>query len=297
MAGSSGVAAHLIVGAREEPFLDALLRSLHGAVDAVIVNDNSPGASPHADAFARSAFAGDGTLVIDRSPWVDFAHARNRCLAVHRERNAGGWAAFVDADEVHGERFAHLAAHAHAIPPNVDAVDAYTWHFFQSFDWYHSIERRMTLFRCLPDVAWTGRVHEQLAGLGGKRVVVPYVYAHYGNVLPARRQAEKGRQYSALGAPGLIASEAQLATIDAATFYPPEMWASPLRFTGTHPPAAAATIADLRARYAAEFAQTERLIRAHQPPRRRIENVMLKLNYEQRWRLRALDPLAQRLVS
>jgi hypothetical protein len=39
------------------------------------------------------------------------------------------------------------------------------------------------------------------------------------------------------------------------------------------------------------------LIRAHQPPRRRIENVMLKLNYEQRWRLRALDPLAQRLVS
>jgi hypothetical protein len=297
MAGPTGVAAHLIVGAREEPFLDALLQSLHGAVDMLIVNDNAPEPSPHAGVFARSAFAREDALAIDRSAWVDFAHARNRCLAVHRERQAGPWAAFVDADEVHGARFAHLSAHARAIPAGVDAIDGYTWHFFQSFDWYQSIERRMTLFRCTPEVAWSGRVHEQLTGLGGKRVVVPYVYAHYGNVLPARRQAEKGRQYSALGAPGAIASETQLETIDAATFYPSETWSSPLHFSGTHPPAAAAPIAALRVRYAAEFAQTERLIRAHQPPLRRIENVMLKLNYEQRWRLRALDPLALRLVS
>jgi hypothetical protein len=297
MSAPAGVAAHLIVGAREEPFLAAVLQSLYGAVDMVIVNDNAPGPSPHADTFARSAFARDGGLVIDRSPWIDFAHARNRCIAVHRERQAGAWAAFIDADEVHGERFAHLTAHAPTIPADVDAIDGYTWHFFQSFDWYHSIERRMTLFRCTSEVAWTGRVHEQLTGLRAKRIVVPYVYAHYGNVLPARRQAEKGRQYSALGAPGLIATEAQLELIDAATFYPPEMWALPLRFTGTHPPAAAATIAALRAQYAVEFAQTERLIHEHQPPRRRIENAVLKLNYEQRWRLRALDPLAQRLVS
>ena len=297
MAGPTGVAAHLIVGAREEPFLEALLQSLHGAADVVIVNDNAPGASPHADVLARSAFARDGALIIDRTPWVDFSHARNRCLAVHRERGAGPWAAFVDADEVHGARFAHVTAHAHEIPPGVDAVDGYTWHFFQSFDWYQSIERRMTLFRCTPGVAWGGRVHEQLTGLRGKRVVIPYVYAHYGNVLPARRQAEKGRQYSALGAPGLIATEAQLAVIDAETFYPPEMWALPLRFTGAHPPAAAATIAALRVQYAREFAETDRLIDANQPPRRRLENAVLKLNYEQRWRLRALDPLAQRLVS
>jgi hypothetical protein len=277
--------------------LEALLSSLAGAVDGLIVNDNAPDPSPHSAILARSAFAQAGTIVVDRSPWIDFSHARNRCLELHARAGAAPWVAFVDSDEVHGERFAHITAHARTIPADVDVIEGYTWHFFQSFDWYQSIERRMSLFRFTPAVRWSGRVHERIEGLAGKRVVVPYVYAHYGNVLPARRQAEKGRQYSALGAPGLIAREDQLDSIDAATFYPADLWALPLRFTGVHPPAARPAIAELRARYAQAFAQTERLIRAHQPPRRRVENALMKLNYEQRWRLRALDPLAQRLVS
>ena len=94
----TGVVAHLIVGARDEPFLAALCESLAGAVDGLIVNDNAPDPSPHAAALAGSAFARAGTLLLDRTPWVDFSTARNRCLDLHRETDAGPWVAFVDAD-------------------------------------------------------------------------------------------------------------------------------------------------------------------------------------------------------
>jgi hypothetical protein len=42
------IAAHLILGPREEPFLGAMLESIAGAVAIVIVNDNAPDSSPHA---------------------------------------------------------------------------------------------------------------------------------------------------------------------------------------------------------------------------------------------------------
>jgi hypothetical protein len=296
MSGATGVVAHLIVGAREEPFLAALLASLAGAVDGLIVNDNSPEPSPHAAVFAESAFARAGTLVVDRTPWVDFSYARNRCLAVHVEVGAGPWIAFVDSDEVHGDRFARIAANVYRVPAGIDIIDGYTWHFFQSFDWYRSIERRMMLFRAGAAVRFSGRVHERLEGLSGARLALPYVYAHYGNVLPVRRQAEKGRQYSSLGAPGNVVAEDQLDAIDAGVFFR-AYWAAALHFAGPHPPAADATIALLRERYRALFAETDRRIRAQQPPRTRLENAVMKLNYEQRWRLRAVNPLARMLVA
>ena len=130
----TGVVAHLIVGGREEPFLEALLESLAGAVDRVIVNDNAPDVSPHTAVFARSTFASTGRLTVDRSEWVDFSTARNRCLKIHADLNAGPWIAFVDADEVHGEAFRRIAANAKNLPLGIDFVDGYTRHFFQSFD-------------------------------------------------------------------------------------------------------------------------------------------------------------------
>ncbi len=234
--------------------------------------------------------------MVDRAPFVDFATARNRCLALHRRQGAGDWVAFVDADEVHAAAASRIASRLHALPADIGAVDGYTWHFFQSFDWYRSIERRMAFFRFSNELRWDGSVHEQLIGLSAKRLAVPYVYAHYGWVLPVRRQAEKGRQYFSLGAPGEIVAEDRLDAIDRRHYFR-KWWATALRFKGAHPSAARSTIGQLREEFAADFALTDRYIREHQTPADRLRNAFAQLNYEQRWRSRYFQPLARSLTS
>lgn len=293
---SDRVAAHLILGAREEPFLAALLDSLTGAVDALIVNDNGPDPSPHKATLRESWFGDHDRLFVDREPFVDFSTARNRCLDMHARIGAGTWIAFVDADEVHGETVRRIARNLGAIPAAYDFVDGYTWHFFQSFDLYTAIERRMTFFRYKPGVRWVGSVHEQLDGLDGKRLALPYVYAHYGHVLPARRHAEKGRHYSSLGQTGEIVAEEALDSLDAAAYFK-RIWPDVLRFTGEQPPAARAVVARLREEYAADQQRALELARAAQPPAVRARNALMKLNYELRWRSRALNTLAWRVIS
>ncbi|HVS47161.1 MAG TPA: glycosyltransferase family 2 protein [Verrucomicrobiae bacterium] len=295
-AGTSRVAAHLIVGANDEPFLGALLASLEGAVQMLIVNDNAPDPSPHAALFAASAFARRGALHVDRTPFVDFATARNVCLREHRRHDAGDWIAFVDADEVHGESVGTIARRLDLVPRDVGFVDGYTWHFWGSFDWYLSIERRMAFFRYAPDALWEGPVHEQLRGVNGRRVALPYVYAHYGHVLPPRRHAEKGRLYSDLGQAGEVLARDRLDDIDIALYFR-SIWPNLLRFNDSHPPAAGETIARLRQELAEQFATVDAEIYASQSPLRRTRNRALALNYASRWRGRALDPLAQKLMA
>jgi hypothetical protein len=288
-------AAHLIVGTRDEPFLAPLLESMSGAVDALVVNDNSSGASPHEETLRASWFGRTGRLFVDRSPFADFSTARNRCLDLHEKIGGGPWAAFVDADEVHGETFGRIARNLDAVPEAYDFVDAYTWHFFASFDLYTSIERRMAFFRVKPGVRWEGPVHEQLRGLDGRRLALPYVYAHYGHVLPPRRHAEKGRQYAGLGQIGEVVPEEHLDAIDPAVYFR-SIWPIVLRFTGQHPAAARAAVAELKKQYAREQRRAAELARAAQPPLVRARNAALKLNYEQRWRSRFTNPLARRLL-
>ena len=288
-------AAHLIVGSRDEPFLGPLLESMGGAVDALVVNDNSHGLSPHEETLRASWFGRTGRLFVDRAPFTDFSTARNRCLDLHAQIAGGPWAAFVDADEVHGEAFRRVARNLDAVPAEYDFVDAYTWHFFQSFDLYTSIERRMAFFRVKPGVRWEGPVHEQLRGLDGRRLALPYVYAHYGHVLPPRRHAEKGRQYAGLGQIGEVVPEEKLDAIDPAIYFR-SMWPIVLRFTARHPAAARAVVAELRQEYAPQQARAAELVRAAQPALVRARNVALKLNYEQRWRSRLANPLARRLL-
>ncbi|MFY9709553.1 MAG: glycosyltransferase family A protein, partial [Candidatus Cybelea sp.] len=143
MESPAGVAAHLILGPREEPFLSAMLTSIAGAAQLLIVNDNAPEPSPHAQTLAASAFGREGRIVVDRTPFTTFAHARNICLRLHEQRQAGDWVAFVDADEVHGTQVVRIARRLGSVPVEYDFVDGYTWHFFGSFDYYTSIERRM----------------------------------------------------------------------------------------------------------------------------------------------------------
>jgi hypothetical protein len=288
------VAAHLILGSREEPFLGALLDSLDGVAETLIVNDNAVGDSPHAAILEGSRFGRAGRLVVDRTPFTGFADARNACLRVHAERAAGEWVAFVDADEVHGPQAARVAAHLRALPPSIGYVDGYTWHFFQSFDWYTSIERRMMFFRFSPQARWEGRVHEQLRGVAGERIALPYVYAHYGHTLEPRRHAEKGRHYSALGAPGNVLREDQLDDFEIAEYFAP-VYHRLMRFRGQHPPAARTTLARLRPPLAEFHRLTDRIGQA-QGLGTKLTNLLRRLGYELRWRGRALRPQARRLL-
>jgi hypothetical protein len=289
------IAAHLILGPREEPFLGALLASIDGAASSLIVNDNAPGPSPHEAALAASPFGQTGRLVVDRTPFTGFADARNVCLRIHAERNAGDWVAFVDADEVHGPEVRRIAGNLGAVPREYDFVDGYTWHFFQSFDYYTSIERRMMFFRFEPGIRWEGTVHERLTGLAGKRVALPYVYAHYGHTLAPRRHAEKGRHYSSLGAPGGVLREDELDDFDVARYFAPE-YPRLLRFRGTHPPAARATLESLRPQLRAYHALTARVVGA-QPPTVALRNAFRRANYELRWRGRRFSRLARILTK
>jgi hypothetical protein len=297
-AKTTRIAAHLILGSREEPFLSALCASLESACDTLIVNDNATDPGTHQPTLEKTRFGRERRLLVDRTPFTDFSTARNVCLRLHQKHDAGEWIAFVDADEVHGTHVRNIARNLHEVPPHIDFVDGYTWHFFQSFKWYMSIERRMAFFRFSPRVRWEGAVHEKLLGLNGMRLPLPYVYAHYGWVIPARDHARKGRHYSGLGAAGTIVDEHEVDHVSVDNYFEFEhRWSSALRFTGLHPPAAQPVVDRLSKERADEFARVEQLIRAHQPLRRRLHNQLMKMNYEVRWRTRALNPQARRLLA
>ena len=296
MSFSSGdVAAHLILGTREEPFLGAMLESIEGVASLLIVNDNAREPSPHSEALAASRFGKEKRLIVDRTPFAGFAAARNVCLGLHREASNAAWVAFVDADEVHGDAAPRIADRLDLVPSEYDFVDGYTWHFFASFDYYTSIERRMMFFRFRPDLRWEGAVHEKLIGLSGKRLALPYVYAHYGHTLEPRRHAEKGRHYSSLGAPGNVLREDELEAFDVPSYFAP-VYPKLLRFTGEHPVAARGVLSHLRRGLQRDHELTAEIV-FRRPRRVKFRNVVRKLNYELRWRSRCLGALARRLTA
>jgi hypothetical protein len=271
-----------------------MLESIRDAASRLIVNDNAPDPSPHSATLYESGFGTTGALLIDRTPFSGFAAARNVCLRLHGQQNAGSWIMFIDADEVHGPAIARIASRLDRVPPAYDFVDGYTWHFFGAFDYYTSIERRMMFFRYRPGLHWDGAVHERLHGLNGKRLALPYVYGHYGHTLMPRRHAEKGRHYSSLGAPGNVLGEDELDDFDVARYFAP-VYPRLLRFTGRHPAAARETIRRLGPLLAEHHLLTKNMVAA-QSLSIRLRNAARKLNYEMRWRTRLANPATRRLV-
>jgi len=272
-----------------------MLDSIAEAASLLIVNDNAPDPSPHSAALAASAFGRARRLIVDRTPFSGFDRARNVCMRLHAEHSRAPWIAFVDADEVHRPGISVIARRLVGLGAEYDFVDGYTWHFFGSFELYTSIERRMMFYRYRPDVRWQGAVHEHLAGLHGKRIAVPYIYAHYGHTLEPRRHAEKGRHYSSLGAPGNVLREDELDGFDVVRYFAP-VYPRLLRFAGEHPPAARPTVARLRGGLRAHHELTEKVV-GSQPLSVKARNVVRKLNYELRWRSRGLAPVGRRLTD
>lgn len=272
-----------------------MLDSIADAADMLLVNDNARGTSPHTATLNASPFGKRERLVVDRTPFSGFAAARNVCLQLHARYDAGGWVMFVDADEVHGAPIATIAARLSGVPETYDFVDGYTWHFFGSFDYYTSIERRMMFFRFDPRVRWEGAVHERLTGLDGKRVALPYVYAHYGHTLEPRRHAEKGRHYSSLGAPGEVLPEDRLGDFDVAEYFSP-VYPRLLKFSGRHPSPALKTLDFLTPLLRKEHELTAKTVNS-QRVSVKVRNVLRRCNYEVRWRSRFMEPLSRRLMS
>lgn len=289
------VAAHLIVGAVEEPFLPSMLASLEGVADVLLVNDNGVDPEgPNVSALRSSAFGRSARLILDRAPLVSFADARNRVLELHRRHVGTGWIAFVDADEVHYPIASTIAKNLDRMPSTIASVDGYVRHFLQSFHWYMEIARRRSFIRYTPELRWERDLHEQLAGINGRALAIPYAYENYGYLVSPERLAEKGRRYVALGQRGATVPEG--APVDAYSLLAP-YWPRALRFHGLHPPAVEALRAELQHRNADQYALADEAVRRFQPPPVRLRNVVRRLNFEWRWRVRAFDPLARRLLE
>ncbi|MFN2528252.1 MAG: hypothetical protein ABR584_05990 [Candidatus Baltobacteraceae bacterium] len=292
------VVAHLIVGAKPEPFLPAMLASIEPVVERIFVNENSGLLSdaPNLAALESSKLAREGRMSVSRTVFTTFSAARNHCFELDSDADADTWINFIDADEVHGEGFKEIARKLERLPSSVGFVDGFSYHFFKSFDWYASIERRMLFHRWTPQAHWEGAVHERLAGVPGKRVALPQVHAHYGwagNSFYA--DALKCAQYAQLGARSDSLTFAEAHAADHLRDYRgvERFFANCLRrcirFAGEHPVAAFPTILEEKARNAEFFADMEGIILRHQTPLQRVKNAMMSFNYEQRWRARVFQ--------
>jgi hypothetical protein len=288
------VACALCVGAAHELYLPATLTSIADAVDLLVVNDNSGLArSENVAALEASAFARRGALRIERHPFVDFADMRNRAFAPLRALpRPPDWVMFLDADEVHGEQVRYVAREIlPRLGPEIGHLDAYTYHFFGTFRWITDIARRLGFYRFAPEIVWTNAVHEKIAGLLGRAVVIPYIYYHYGNVVPPPMLARKHLRYGELGNPVPAPPVVEHATNEVYL----ERAADARPFHGTHPRAARSLLEHLERVYAQELAAIDRGFRERRSRPTRAAAALRAANESLRVRLRRLEhPLLYR---
>jgi len=277
------------LGSSPEPYLGATLASIAPAVDLLVVNDNAaPLANPNLATLEASPFAGDGRLAVVRTSFVDFATMRNDAFAALAARATPDWVLWLDADEVHRPELVSLARNLlPRLGEQYGSLDGYTDHFIGSFKWISYLARRFCAYRFDPGLRWRNPVHEKLEGLRGRAFVVPYRYAHYGNVLPPELYAVKDLRYLALG--------------NVVDYTPPPVEEANLRnvygrkgrharrFRGAHPPAAQALVATLEREWASAFAEIDALFERAQRPRDRLENGVRAAIEETRRALRYLE--------
>ena len=236
------IIAILLMGQRPEPYLAAVLTSLEAAVDLLVVNDN--GGAP--DSINRRVLEGSelyrrGQVRIVEAPFEGFSKARNLCLEHIRseglcDADAHTWLMMVDCDEVHGKDLSRLTRVVlPSLPQGVGVVDGYFVQFMQSFDYFISLDRRHNLLvRFNDNVRWIHDVHEQVQGLEGRRLCLPYVYYHYGYVMSNQQILEKWQLYQKLGDPSYTPEELQ--GVETARMFEHEI-SRCIRFTWAHPPA------------------------------------------------------------
>lgn len=289
------IACALCVGSAPEPYLAATLDSIRDAVDGLVLNDNSSGAvSPHDAVLRATAFAARGALRVERSAFVDFADMRNRAFGLLASLSPRpDWVMWLDADEVHGPRVRRLARDIlPSLDGSVGSVDGYTYHFFGTFDWVTDVARRFTFYRYDPGLRWTNPIHEKVVGLRGRSLVLPYVYHHYGNVAAPVALADKYERYHRLG--NVVPPREDPESLDIYL----EKIGEVRPYRGSHPPAAAATLASLRREWGPTFERVDAAYRAGRTPLMRARAGVRGLNENLRVALRGLEhPLLARALG
>ena len=282
------IACALCVGSAPEPYLEATLRSVASAVDLLVVNDNADGLNPNLATIESSAFGGEGRLHIVKTKFVDFATMRNDGFAALAAIAKPDWVLWLDADEVHSLRIVDVVR---SLLPRLGAdygsVDGYTDHFIGSFAWISDVARRLCAYRFSPALRWRNAVHEKIESLSGKSLVIPYRYAHYGNVLPPALAVQKHRRYHQLGS--AVAYELPAREGATVEVVYGERAKRVRRFRGTHPSAAQPFIARLERDWEADFTAVNELFRRSQRAPDRISNALRGALEEARIALRYVE--------
>lgn len=177
----------------EEEYLPFSIRSIHDAVDEIVVVDN--GSTDRTVEIAASF----PKVRLLRSDAQNFAALRNLAIA----HSSGDWFIKIDADEVFYEDFAD------ALPrlvrnPHVDAYTCWFYHLMRSY-WYAQnasdddpTYRRIFLVRKVPGVRYAGAVHERLVGIGSNIVDSGLHYVHYGYAKPKAHVFARWKLYARL---------------------------------------------------------------------------------------------------
>jgi hypothetical protein len=288
------IACALCVGSTRELYLGAALDAIAGAVDALVVNDNSGLVrGENVATLETSAFASRGDLRIARHPFVDFADMRNRAFGeLSQLPRAPDWVLFLDADEVHGAQLRYVAREIlPRLGPETTSVDAYTYHFFGTYRWITDVARRFVFYRYANGLRWVNPIHEKIVGLRGRALVLPYVYHHYGNVVPPPLLARKHGRYFELGNPVPPPPAEDEATV--AYFLENVRRVRP--FLGRHPRAARALVAQLERAFESDFAAIDAGFRLRRTRALRAAGALRALNETLRVELRRLEhPFAYR---
>jgi hypothetical protein len=283
------IACALCIGSSPEPYLEATLASIASVVDLLVVNDNAGDVvNPNIPALTSSEIARTGRLRMIQTTFVDFATMRNDAFAALAAHATPDWILWLDADEVHSDQIEWLVRSLlPKLGSDYGSVDGYTDHFLGSFSWISDVARRFCAYRFDPALRWKNAVHEKIENLRGKALVLPYRYAHYGNVLPPALYAVKDVRYFALGNvvdyQPVPPERANLQNIYA------RRGKRARRFRGEHPRAARPLIERYEREWADAFADIDRLFSTEQTPRDRIANALRGTIEETRLRLRYLE--------
>ncbi len=133
------------------------VRHMQGLYDELVVVDT--GSSDGTDAWAHTVADIYSEIIWDN----DFAMARNHAL----ELATGNWVLMLDADEWIDERF--FGYLRESIGVDVDGYQLPVFNFLQSPFWVKKpiifYGKALRLFKNYDNVAYTGKIHEQLQGI------------------------------------------------------------------------------------------------------------------------------------
>ncbi len=181
------ISLNMIIGNREEQYLEHALQSTKWVDEHIIVNTGDED-NKNLDMVKKIL---PNAKIVQFTGKFSFSEARNLALS----NSTMPWILWQDADEVHFDRFEGLVR---GILPhtNADGVNFGFYHFILDMFHYQSIDMRIILFRH-SGKKWVGSVHEKV-GPFSKIIDDDYRYHHYGYTKPQKEIYENWRLYWSL---------------------------------------------------------------------------------------------------